>query len=90
MVGLKHGAGAAGSGDQLPESASSTIGGAHQPRRWSPAAVWIRPVVIAQQAMMPSTTSRRFIHLDSADRTATCQRVLIALSPGRPHSSMRH
>ena len=28
----KHGGGAAGSGDQLPESASSTIGGATQPR----------------------------------------------------------
>jgi len=30
--GLKHGGGAAGSGDQLPESAASTIGGATQPR----------------------------------------------------------
>ena len=37
--------------------------------------MWIRPAVVAQQDMMPSTTSRRFIRLDSADRTATCQRV---------------
>jgi len=66
------------------------IGGAHQPRLWSPAAVWIRPAVVAQQAMVPSITSRRFIRLDSADRTATCQRVLMALSPGRPHSSICH
>ena len=63
VLGLKHGAGAAGSGDQLSEFASPTIGGAHQPRLWSPAAVWIRPAVVAQQAMMPSTTSRRLYPL---------------------------
>ena len=90
VAGLKHGAGAAGSGDQLPESASSTIGGAHQPRLWSPAAVWMRPAVVTQQDMMPSTTPRCFTRLDSAARTATCQRVLIAVSPGSPHSSMCH
>ena len=60
-VGLKHGAGAAVSGDQLPESASSAIGGTNQPRLWSPAAVWIRQSSVAQQVMMPSATSRRFM-----------------------------
>ena len=30
------------------------------------------------------------MRFDSADRTATCHRVLMALSPGRAHSSMCH
>ena len=80
-VGLKHGAGAAGSGDPLSDYVSSAISGAHQPRLWSPAAVWILPSVVAQQAMMPSATPQRLTRLDNADRTATCQRVLMALSP---------
>ena len=52
--------------------------------------MWVRPAVITQQAMAPSTTPRRLIRLDSAARTTVCQRDRIAASPGSPHSSICH
>ena len=64
VIGLKHGAGAAGSGDQLPESASSAIGGAHQPRLWSPA------VALVTGRRVDPTGRRRPAGHDAADHVA--------------------